>query len=635
MAMAGTHRARNRVKDLASFVRLEDVQTALAAQPVSAAPSTRRRASPPDAVAAATSAAENAHAMARALTATQPQFSDVTAAATDAGRHPWTYARDGSLTVRTAGDWWAGCSLPARASVQQLRSLDARGPTACFLDPPHPAYLRTALGMLGPSQAVVALVPDPAALPVLLAADDLSAEVAAGRLWFAAGSGWAEQLRALFRDRPGLTPPTQFIRLTLPDSARLDPLIAEARQVLVDINAERSAAAAGYKDKWRAGCGGRLCVVTARGFRLGDEAGLALAEVAAAGAAGSAAGGVGVLGGVDVLCGDDPATSSTLELLRRATACNALLTADFARAELPDLLPTALPWVTWVTSPRIPLSAAAGPNDRLIVADPAWVSAARSAGWPAAAVTVGGWPAALGLALDPATASSSTTGPTGSLGDAPAAVPATAIVPHPHGEHVAVVADTAPLDPPARLEEFSSHRLLWNAIRDELSADPLAVGTDAEGYLTARVGRFDVDPAGLDRTLFVRGLIEPTVAQAVVRRLVADGVPVRAHGAGWDQVPGCAAAAAGLVSSRAGLVDAVRAAAAVLDVRPTSYRNALSSLGRPVVRWAGRTHLAVRQDLATALGGRAALPPAVPPISVLMVRELVRDASRDASQAGR
>ena len=27
--------------------------------------------------------------------------------------------------------------------------------------------------------------------------------------------------------------------------------------------------------------------------------------------------------------------------------------------------------------------------------------------------------------------------------------------------HVALIADTCPLDPPERLEEFSSHRLLW------------------------------------------------------------------------------------------------------------------------------------------------------------------------------
>lgn len=556
----------------------------------------------------------NFRAMADALGETQPTALDRGVLAAAVESLPWAYARDGSLTVRSPDGWWDGCSLPARASRQQLRTLDVGGPVACFLDPPHPAYLRTALDKLGPAQALIALVPDAATLPVLLAADDLSADVAAHRLWFVAGAEWPDQLRALFRDRPGLASPTQFVRLTLPDSGRLDPAIADCRQLLTDVASERTAMARDRNAAWvarqprsLAGAAGvaaidtpddgstvspsplRLCVVTARTFRLNDDAGLALAEMAAGPDAAAAAG-----VRIDALCGDDPASSSTFEMLRRATAGDALLTADFSRAELPDLLPAALPWVTWVTTPRVPPAASAGPNDRLILADPAWLPLARSAGWAAGAVTVGGWP---GVPLPPAAV---------------------------QGPHVAVLADTVSLDAPAKLEEFSSHRLLWNAIRDELSADPLAVGADVEAFLTTRLGRFDVDPATLDRRRFVRDLIEPAVAQTVVCRLVADGVAVRAHGAGWDAVPGLSAVACRPLASRAAMAEAARAAAAVLDVRPVSHRTGLHALGRPVVRCGGRTHLAIKQDIATALAGRAALPPAVPPISVALVGEVLR-----------
>src|SRR3954451_5571927 len=113
---------------------------------------------------------------------------------------------------RLVGRLLAAC----RAAARQLQSLDARGPVACFLDPPHPAYLRAALEKCDGSQAVIALVPDVAAMRVHLAAEDHSNDIAAHRLWFVCGVDWPEQLCELFRKRPGLATPTQFIRLNLP-----------------------------------------------------------------------------------------------------------------------------------------------------------------------------------------------------------------------------------------------------------------------------------------------------------------------------------------------------------------------------------------------------------------------------------
>ena len=489
-------------------------------------------------------------------------------------------SRDGSLTFRTAEGWAAGCSLPGRAARQQLRTMGVGGPVACFLDPPHAAPLRVALDRLGPTQAVLAIVLGPASLPVLLSCEDFSADLDAHRLWIVAGADWPARLRELFDRRPGLATPTQFVRLNLPDAARLDPVLAEAQRVFAGVTADRADRARAIGSGWRAPLtAGRLCVVTGRRFRLWDDAAVALADAVAA-ADGPTR--------LQPLNADDPLTASASAMLETAADCGALLTASIARVDVPELLPRELPWATWLTTPRVPSFAAAGPNDRLIVADPDWRRSAVAGGWPEDRVDVGGWPV-----VSP-----------GHEG-------------HPPGEpHVAIVSDTAPPDPPERLEEFSSHRLLWNAIRQELLDDPSAVGADPDAYLRARQRRFEIVDASLDRSLFAHGLIEPAIAQATAARLIRDRVPLRLHGEGWASLPAFAPYAAGPVTSRRQLNRAAAGAAALLDVRPVNWRNGLWSLNRPVVRCGGRPHQAIRHDVSLALSGRWHPEPATAPINL-------------------
>jgi hypothetical protein len=292
----------------------------------------------------------------------------------------WLYARDGALTLRNSLGWWAGCSLPARAARRQLQTLDARAPVACFLDPPHPAYLRTALEKSDASQAVVALVPDATAMGIHLAADDLSREIAAHRLWFVVGADWPKQLRELFRAHPGLATPTQFIRLNLPDVDRLEPIIATAREVIAQVTSERTQTARGLSAAWKqqTGPARRLCVVSRRMFRLWNDAGAVLGGLkvlprpspveSVEGAAHEESGriggndfairtppdssaalltdaaGVGTGGtearhwNVELLCSDDPLTGSTLELLRSAVACDPNKTAEKTSPDQPQLM---------------------------------------------------------------------------------------------------------------------------------------------------------------------------------------------------------------------------------------------------------------------------------------------------------
>jgi hypothetical protein len=114
---------------------------------------------------------------------------------------------NGDLPLTEADRWRAGRSCPAATATsrsvggrlggrvlapapggQAAVADDGRDrPDRLLPDPPHAAHLRAALDRLSASQAVVAVVLDPAALPVLLSCDDFSADIAAHRLWVAAG----------------------------------------------------------------------------------------------------------------------------------------------------------------------------------------------------------------------------------------------------------------------------------------------------------------------------------------------------------------------------------------------------------------------------------------------------------------
>src|SRR5207248_671463 len=129
----------------------------------------------------------------------------------------------------------------------------------------------------------------------------------------------------------------------------------------------------------------RVCVLMASHFRLWDDAGCALRDALAP----TAPAGVEFVT-VDV---DDPAAAGPLALAAAAAGCDAVVAADRSRADAPDVVHIDQPWVTWATQPaRLPPRTAAGPNDTLLVADPAWREEAVRRGWPAERVMAAGWP---------------------------------------------------------------------------------------------------------------------------------------------------------------------------------------------------------------------------------------------------
>ncbi len=287
--------------------------------------------------------------------------------------------------------WWAGCSLPARVSQLILAKLERHGVVACFLAPPYAAAVREALDRLE-RRAVITIEPDQRALAVLLVCEDLSTAIRESRLWFAAGPDWANALRDLYDQLPGLPTPAQFIRMPVSDPTALEPLIATSQEVFSAVVSRRAALLTGLRDGWRppsappkSPAAFRLCVVTGSHFRLWDDAAQALAAVLVSQSAGQEK-------QVRLIDSDQPISSSPLALLHAVQSCDALVTANTARSDLPDLLPLAMPWLTWVTTPRLPAFVPAGAGDRLLVADAAWRTRAIEAGWPADRVAVARWP---------------------------------------------------------------------------------------------------------------------------------------------------------------------------------------------------------------------------------------------------
>jgi hypothetical protein len=512
-----------------------------------------------------------------ALAETQPEL----AARLDGQRIDitWLFGRDGALTARDAtGQWWAGCSVPAAAAHAMLRSFACSGTVACFLRPPTAAAVRVALDKLRRNQAIVAIAADLDAVRVMLHCEPFADDLRAHRLWFVAADDWEAQVTTLLRANDGLPTPSQFVRLTDGNEELAEALIAPAQRAFSEITQQRAAAIGAIQTKPAASSRGP-CIVAPNHFRLWDDAGHALAILARQ------------LGGSH-LDPDDPACAAPLAMARAAAGCSAVIMPNVGRADLPNVVAMETPWISWLTAPRIPAFSAAGPRDVLLVADPAWQSLATTAGWPAQRVRVAAWPV-----MRPS--STTKTGP------------------------LLILADVPPLDPPKEIVEMSSHRLLWEAIADELVRDPFAVGRSALDYMHARMKRLTIDAKQLDQRRFIDQLIAPAYARGLAEILRRNNVPLRLAGAGWDAIESLGALAVGPISSREQFANALDEAAALVHVWPTDSAHPIDACGRPIVRPA-TTRDSFLHDARTAIAGRGIAPrSAGPALSAELLAELL------------
>ena len=489
----------------------------------------------------------------------------------------WTTARDGSRTARFAdGSWLAGCSLPDRAADAMARKLEVAAAVCCLLAPTHAAQVRAVLDKLRPEQAVIAVLPEKTDLAIHRACRDFSEAEAAGRLFFAAGENWAGEIESTYAENPGLPVPGELVRLAATDAATFDALRPEAEAVIGTLSRDATAAVEAARAAWVPG-GEKLLLIATGRFALWDDDGHLLRSLCRGEA-------------VERLDPLDPRTSGPRAVARAATGCGAAASAGLFRADLRSALPDAMPLTAWAGGDRVPAFDPAFPADRLLVPGERNRAAALKSGWPGDRVTVAARP------------------------------PAVRPVP-PGRPTLALIADLPEsLDPPAAVREYSSHRLLWEAMATELAADPAAVGTDARAYFQGRLARFGIAAGEAPFALFRDGLILPAVRRAVAAGLWKIGVPLRVYGRGWEGYAG----RGGPVATRGAFDAAVDASAALLDLHRdpapllATGRPVLHAMGRPVDRVAREARAMLGRPVSVGsrgnvLSAKLLLPATIPP----------------------
>ncbi len=474
----------------------------------------------------------------------------------------WMFGRDGALTGQDSnGDWWEGCSVPRAAAKLAVARLNVTGITACLLAPSHAGQIARALELLELNQALIVIEPRANFAAFAWSCEDFSAAVRSHRLFWAIGENWPGALAEIFHRHPGLPTPTQFVRWPGTSDATAAPLMKTAQEIFESVGRTRSAALKTIKSISRGLSSRRSTLLVRPGrFRLWENAADCLAET--------------LPGAVD-FDPDIPSHAGPLALMSAAKQCDVLLAANLARGDAAGLEDCPVAWITWMTCGRIPRPCSDHPQDQLLLADPAWEQSALSSGWSPQRVGVAPWPRT--------------------------------ISPPPRPTHLAMIADLPDLTAPVGLEEMSSHRLLWDAIREHLLKDPEQLGRDLGGYFRDRCSAFGLDPAALHAGQFIEGLIVPAWQQGIVRRLRAGGVPIKCHGRGWDAVELNPCQRGGEVRCRDDFRRAVSEASALICPWPIDHAHAIDGCGRSVLR----CH-AVTGDLLAA--ARAALNS--PPIPV-------------------
>ncbi len=405
----------------------------------------------------------------------------------------WLFGRDRTLAARHLDRTWVGgSSAPLLAARAMLDKFTITNTAACFVWPTHGIQLVEALARLRRDQALLAVVPDLDDASFLLASADLSPLIDSGRLFFAWGAAWDRELQKLFESVEGLPPTSQLIRSPLLEDSTWESMLRLAESVVAAATGRHRLAIAALQQQSPAPRhpARRICFVAASSDSLWADADALPAEL--------------VSGPTDVRRIDlsRPAESSSLHFLRTASACDAILTTNIARADHAGLLSTSIPWVCWLTQARIPAFVAGADADVLIAAEESIRRRAIAAGWPADRVLLG---SEAPIAFKPS----------------PGGVPT-------------IVCDLTRLVMPDSVKEFSSHRLVWEQIESELRADILSPRIPVDEFLNNRASRQRVSVEHFPINVFRQELIAPLFVREFARQWIARGKPLRLIGRGWN-----------------------------------------------------------------------------------------------------
>lgn len=480
-----------------------------------------------------------------ALQATQQKESAERLARVQLPPAEWVYGRDGSLTARLAEGWLAGTGLPEAAAEQVMAGADATKPALCVVSPTHGQQVREILGRIGPSQTIIALWSDVTSAAWALRCVDFSADVRAGRLWIVVADGpesAASALEALFEREAGLVVPTTLYRPGDAETPEAERLLNVARDALARAHADREARMQEAVARPTVSVTPeRHLVLAPQRFELwADAPHHLLATLEAEGA--------------DLVAydSDHPRQASLLALAQAVLGAKTVFSADTLRADFGKHLPADRPWVSWITRRRVP-PAFRGGRDAVVLAEAGWAGAWLEKGWPTERVTVGEWRHR----------------PTGEA----------------RSTEPVLIHDLPDLSAPASVARYSTQRLLWEHLAEDLVRIPFLLHEqESPEHLVRRraevMGVVEV-PTGL----FVSGCVIPAYLRGIGRMLCRAGVHVRLFGRGWDADPVTAPHSHGPVTSREQFEAICDEAPAIIFALPTVLP-ATAAAGRRVLKTA-------------------------------------------------
>jgi hypothetical protein len=490
----------------------------------------------------------------------------------------WLFARDGSLSARTPDRRWiADCTVPQRVARRSLGQVEMTGVVSCLLAPSHAQEIVAALDRLAAHQGLLFVQPSESSFALSMACHDFSDAIRSKRLFPVVGPAWEREFDRLYAQFPALAPPAIMIRLPLAAQWLLDR-ITPAMDRLVQAQLHRHAIGLqrGAARLISTSASGLLVVGNGRVSMMND-AGASLLALAAKDRT------------TMPLDTGECVNAASLAIAQSALQCdaNTILAADIGRTDLPTLAPSGVSWVTWCTHGRVPrFDAKAGPQDRLLLIHPSLQPAALAVGWPASHVSI---------ATDPRQ-------------DRPAASDA----------RPTLFFDLTAIEVPSHINDYSSHRLLWDRIAHEIGKDPFAHRAPVVEYVRTIGQSLGIDRDALPLDAILHRLIEPLLAKSIATHLHAAGHRFWIVGSGWDALPELATHVRCPVVDSHTWDDALRHANAIFDTWPASPYHRSRYLGRPVVATWGVGGIAnVR---------RASMPNAdktAPVLSIERVRQVV------------
>lgn len=459
----------------------------------------------------------------------------------------WVVARDGSRTARsrTTQTLWGGCSVPHRSAQMMLRSLSLQGRLACLLLPTHPYQVSVCLEKMPSEHGLIVILHSEQELGFYHTCCNFLSDN--HRLFFA----WDPvSLDQIFTQNPGLPVPQQFIRLPVSDPSSCEKTIGWCQQVFSQINQvqTRRLEQAHARLPQR---GGNLLTLFSGQFRLWNDADQRLVDVFTD----------------SILDLDDVRQCASAYIAERASYACGLLTANIGRTSQPSLVRPDLPWICWITVGSIPDYAASSSRDGLVVMDPIWLTRAYAAGWPKDRVAVGR-PKPLA---------------------------------HEGGDRLVLVYDLPKLIPPAEVVEYSSWRVVWDAIVKDLSCHPHRLDGDVTGYLERARRHFGVPEKDFPVQWFIREALEPAYVLGMARWLIQQSVPLIVHGKGWERVDEIKAFWKGPIENRSSLDRVLTTCGALVDIF-LSEMHLSRYLGVPVLKTIGQTPQRILQEVRRLVG---------------------------------